>query len=97
MVISMTTSRVTPEQERQIDGFLQEFLPKLQREPGVVAVYHYYRPDPGESTTLIVWENDAARQAYRQSPLFEQPMAMEARLGMSSAREAYPLNFASQR
>lgn len=63
MVISVTTSRVAPEQAEQVDELLQAFLPKVQREPGVVAIYHYYRPDPGESTTLIVWETDEARQA----------------------------------
>jgi quinol monooxygenase YgiN len=97
VVISLTTSRVTPEQARQVEEFLQAFLPQVQQEPGVVAVYHFYRPDPGESTTLIVWETDQARKAYRQSELIKQAMAMETRLGLSSVREAFPLTFASHR
>lgn len=38
MIISLTTSRVTPEQAQQVEEFLQGFLPKVQREPGVVAI-----------------------------------------------------------
>jgi heme-degrading monooxygenase HmoA len=97
MVISLTTSRVTPEQSQQVEEFLQGFLPKVQREPGVVAIYHYHRPDPGESTTLIVWETDEARQSYRQSALIEEAAAFERKLGLASTREAYPLTYAAQR
>ena len=96
MVISVTTSRVTPEQAQQVDEFLQGFLPEVQREPGVVAIHHYYRPDSGESTTLIVWETDEARQAYRQSALIEEAAAFEWKLGLASTREAYPLTYAGQ-
>ena len=54
MVISLTTSRVTPEQGQQVEDFLQGFLLKVQQEPGVEAIYHCYSPEPGESTTIIV-------------------------------------------
>jgi quinol monooxygenase YgiN len=94
VVLSLTTSRVTPEQAQQVETFLQGFLPRLQHEPGVMAVYHFYRPDPGESTTLIVWESDAARQAYRQSALVQEALTQEQTLGLSSTREAYPLTYA---
>jgi heme-degrading monooxygenase HmoA/ketosteroid isomerase-like protein len=95
MVISLTTSRVTPEQAQQVEEFLQGFLPKVQREPGVVAIYHFHRLDPGESTTLIVWETDEARQAYRESELIEEALAFERSLGLASDREAYPLTQAT--
>ena len=95
MVISLTRSRVTPKQAQQVEEFLQGFLPKVKGEPGVVAIYHFYRPDPGESTTLIVWETEEARQAYRQSALIEEAVAFERKLGLASIREAYPLTYAT--
>jgi hypothetical protein len=49
MLISITSSQVTPEQAEQVEAFLVQFLPRLKREqPGVVAVYHYARPDKGD-------------------------------------------------
>ena len=93
MVISLTTSRVTPEQAQQVEEFLQGFLPRLRHEPGVVAIYHFHRQDPGELITIIVWETDEARQAYRQSELIKEPMALEQKLGLASSREAFPLSY----
>jgi quinol monooxygenase YgiN len=95
VVISLTTSRVTPAQAQQVERFLQKFLPELEREPGVVAVYHFYRPEPGESTTVIIWESDEARQAYRQSKLIREAVAVEQKLGLASTRDAYPLTYAT--
>lgn len=97
MVISLTTSTLTPEQAQQVEKFLQGLLPRVQQESGVVAIYHFYRPDPGESTTLIVWESDEARQAYRQSELLAEAAAFERELGLASTREAYPLTYAAHR
>jgi quinol monooxygenase YgiN len=97
VVISLTTSRATPEQAELIEEFLQGFLPKVQQERGVAAIYHFYRPQPGESTTLIVWETDEAREAYRQSELIQEAAAFERKLGLASTREAYPLTYAAQR
>jgi quinol monooxygenase YgiN len=95
MVISVTNSRVTPEQARQVEAFLQRFLPQLEREPGVVAVYHFTRPGVGETTTLIVWESERARQAYLQGDLIKQAVAFEQQLGLATTREAHPLTYAS--
>ena len=95
MVISLTTSRVTPEQAQQVEDFLQGFLPRVQREPGVVATYHFHRPDPGQSTTIIIWKTDEARQAYRESELIEEALAFERRLDLASDRETYPLTHAT--
>src|SRR3990170_2271456 len=61
MVISLTTSSPAPHQREQVAAFLDEVLPRLEREPGVVAVYHFSDPETGESTTLVVWRDDASR------------------------------------
>jgi heme-degrading monooxygenase HmoA len=95
MVISFTTSTVTPEQGREVESFLGEFLPRLKEEqPGVVAVYHFTKPDTGEEVTAIVWSDEDARVAYRQSELIKEALVLEQRLGLASAREAYPLTLA---
>jgi heme-degrading monooxygenase HmoA len=97
MFISVTTSRVTPEQAEQVEAFLHTFLPKVQREPGVRAIYHFYRAERSESTTLIVWETDEARQAYRQSPLIQEAAEFEQKMGLAGTRESYPLTYAFTR
>jgi quinol monooxygenase YgiN len=95
MVISVTTSRVTPEQALQVEAFLHRFLPQLEQEPGVTAVYHFSRPEVGELTTLIVWESESARQAYRRGELIQQAMTVEQQFGLATTRESYPLAYAS--
>jgi heme-degrading monooxygenase HmoA len=95
MVISLTSSKVTPEQGRQVEEFLSGFLPRLKAEqPGVVAVYHFTKRDQGEQVTAILWENEAARAAYRESELIQEALELEQRLGLASTREAYPLTLA---
>lgn len=95
MLISFTSSKVTPEQGRQVEEFLGEFLPRLKAEqPGVVAVYHFTKADQGEQVTAIVWETDDARAAYRESNLIKEALEFEQRLGLASTREAYPLTLA---
>jgi heme-degrading monooxygenase HmoA len=95
MVISVTTSKVTPELGREVEEFLSGFLPRLKAEqPGVVAIYHFTKPDQGEEVTAIIWESDEARAAYRESELIKEALAVEQRLGLASTREAYPLALA---
>jgi heme-degrading monooxygenase HmoA len=95
VVISLTSSRVTPEQGRVVEEFLADFLPRLKAEqPGVVAVYHFSDVEAGEQVTAIVWEDEAARVAYRQSELIKEALVLERRLGLASRREAYPLTVA---
>ena len=95
MVISFTSSKVTPERGREVEEFLSGFLPRLRTEqPGVVAIYHFGKPDAGEQVTAIVWENEEARASYRESELIKEALAVEQRLGLTSAREAYPLTLA---
>jgi quinol monooxygenase YgiN len=45
MYITITTSKPTPEQLPEVEAFLHQFLPRVQQQPGIVAVYHYVRPD----------------------------------------------------
>jgi quinol monooxygenase YgiN len=93
MVNSLTTSSPTPDQREQVAAFLAGLLPRLEREPGVIAVYHYSDPDTGESTTLVVWRDDASRAAYRESLLIREVMAFEERLGLHGTRRAFPLSY----
>lgn len=95
MVISLTSSNVTPEQGRVMEEFLADCLPRLKAEqPGVVAVYHFTNAEAGEEVTAIVWEDEAARVACRQSELINEALELEPRLGLASRREAYPLTLA---
>jgi hypothetical protein len=49
VVISLTSSRVTPQQGRVVEEFLADFLPRLKAEqPGVEAVYHFTDAEAGE-------------------------------------------------
>ncbi|KRT64299.1 MAG: gwa2 protein [Chloroflexi bacterium CSP1-4] len=93
MVISLTTSSPAPHQREQVAAFLGEVLPRLEREPGVVAVYHFSDPETGESTTVVVWRDDASRAAYRESALIREVMAFEERLGLHGTRRAFPLSY----
>src|SRR3972149_11702891 len=93
MVISLTTSSPAPHQRGQVAAFLDEVLPRLEREPGVVAFYHFSDPETVESTTLVVWRDDASRAAYRESALIREGMAFEERLGPPGAPRAFPLSF----
>ena len=93
MVISVTTSSPMPAQREQVAAFLAGLLPRLEREPGVLAVYHYSDPESGESTTLVVWRDDASRAAYRKSSLIREAMAFEERIGQHGTRRAFSLSY----
>ena len=93
MLISLTTSHPDADQRREIETFLAGFLPRLEQQPGVVAVYHYVDEDAGESTTLIVWRDEASRLAYREGTLIGEAMEMERRLGLISVRRAFPTTY----
>jgi hypothetical protein len=93
MVISITRSSVTAEQARKVEAFLSEFLPRLRGRPGVRDICHFMNTESGDSTTIIIWRDDDARIAYRESELIKEPMAFEQQLGLASTREAFPLTF----
>ena len=92
MYVTITTSKVTPEQSRLADKFLESFLPRLKQEAGALAVYHYNRPDQGDEITVIVWKDEAAVQTYRQTALLQEAAAFEKEHGLTSTREGYPLH-----
>jgi len=91
MMISITSSQVTTETSLQVEGFLQTFLPKMRRFPGVIAIYHFARPDQGDEKTIAIWESAEALKAYRESDLVKEAVAFEKKMGLPSTREAYPL------
>jgi hypothetical protein len=95
MFITITTGQGTPEQIQAATIFLQSFLPRLEQYPGVVAAYHYIRPEHGDHTTLILWENEEAVRAYRASDLVREAMAFEQANNLPATREGYPLVYPS--
>jgi quinol monooxygenase YgiN len=93
MFITVTSSHVTPDELKIIQPFMDSFLPKLRKVPGVLAVYYSVRLDKGDETTFIVWENPDAIKTYREGPLLKEALDFEASHGLSSAREGYPIDF----
>jgi len=93
--ITFTRSKVTEEQSREVDTFLADFLPRFKGHPGVLAVFHYNRPEKGDEVTVTVWENEGAVKAYRQSALIEEPIAFESAHNLPTTREGYPLVYAT--
>jgi len=95
MFITMTSGRGTPEQIQAATIFLQSFLPRLEQQPGVVATYHYLRPEHGDHTTLIISEHEDAVRAYRAGDLVREAMAFEQANNLPATREGYPLAYPS--
>jgi heme-degrading monooxygenase HmoA len=90
MYLSITSSRgLTDEQAERVESFLQEFLPKLKAEPGVLEIFHGTTADGRDTATVIVWESQEAAQLYREGSLIHEPMALEKELGLASVREGY--------
>ncbi len=94
MFITLTRSQGTAQQLHETGEFLSQFLPRLKQEPGVRAVYHFDRPDHGDDYTIIVWEDEEAAKAYRQSALVKEAMEFEQAHKMPATRESYPLGVA---
>ena len=67
------------------------FLPRTRRFPGVIAIYHFARPDQGDEKTIAIWESAEALKTYRESDLVKEAVAFEKKMGLPSTREAYPL------
>jgi len=94
MVISITSSKVNAEQAQKVTAFLKTFLPRMRKFPGVVAIYHYTRPEQGDDSTVVIWESEEAMKAYRQSDLIKEAIAYEKQSGTPATREAHPLQIA---
>ena len=90
MNISITTGSYTSDQEEQVEKFLEGYLPKVRRLPGVAAVYHY--AENGKATTMIIWRDKDALMAYRQGELVKSAIAFEKAHNLASTRDAYPLS-----
>jgi heme-degrading monooxygenase HmoA len=97
MFITITTSKVTPEQSRKVESFLTNFIPRMKQQQGVVAIYHYSRPEKGDESTVVIWDNPEAVKAYRESDLIKEAMAYEQELDLqgTTTREGYPLIFSA--
>ena len=54
MFLTITTSKATPEQLQEVETFLHGFLPRLEHQAGVLAIYHYARPEQGDESTIII-------------------------------------------
>jgi heme-degrading monooxygenase HmoA len=93
MFITITSGKRNPKEIQATTTFLQGFLPRLQRQPGVLAVYHYARLEQSDSTTIIIWENEEAVRAYRASDLIREAIAFEQANNLSTTREGYPLDY----
>jgi len=91
MLISITSSKVNSEQAEKVENFLKEFLPRFKKQPGVVAIYHYRRPEKGDEATIVIWKDEESVKEYREGDLIKEPIAFEQKLGLPSTREAYPL------
>ena len=91
MFITTTSSQPTAEQAKHIEAFLADFMPRLEKFPGVKAVYHFLRPEHQDDVTLIIWEDQAAMQKYRVSALFQEAAAFENAHQSPAVREGFPL------
>ena len=95
MFITITSSKPSSAQLEKAEAFLAQFLPRLEQEPGVVAIYHYSRPDIGDDTTIVIWEDQEAVKTYRQSALIQEAIAFEKEHNLPATREGYPLLYAT--
>ena len=91
MFITITASKAMPEQFQEVETFLHDFLPRLKQQPGVLAIYHYARPEQGDESTIIIWENEEAVKHYRTGDLIKEAIAFEQAHKLPSTREGYPL------
>jgi hypothetical protein len=93
MFITFTTGKATAEQSVAVRDFLAGFLPRMEREAGAIAAYHFDRPDRGDNVTVIVWPSQEVAMHYRESDLKKEVDAFEKARGLSLTREGYPLSY----
>ena len=97
MYITVTTSKPKSDQLRKIEAFLSKLLPRLEQQPGVVAIYHYVRPEQGDDSTIIIWKNQESVKTYQEGSLSREARAFEKEQHLASTREGYPLTFPTSR
>jgi heme-degrading monooxygenase HmoA len=91
MFITTTLSMPRTDQKENVETFMAKFLPRLRVHPGVVAVFHYLRPEKSDEVTIIVWEDQDALKNYRESTLFLEAVTYDKENQISSVREGFPL------
>ena len=91
MFITITTSEVPPDKVEEVESFLKEFFPRFQKQPGVISIYHYARPEFGDEFTIVIWKDQESVKDYRESKLIKEALAFEESLGLKTTREGYPL------
>ncbi len=96
MFITITSSKVNADQLQEVETFLSDFLPRFEQQPGVAAIYHYIRPDQGDEVTVVIWENQEAVKAYRESALIQEATTFEKKHNLPATREGYPLQYATR-
>ena len=96
MFITITTSKVKPDQSDMVEEFLEGYLPKVGKLPGVMAVYHYNRPKNDDDSTIIGWKDVKSLEAYREGDLIKEAMDFMRKLGSESVMEAYPLAYPAE-
>ena len=90
MYVTITASKgLSRERPERVHVFLDEFLPRLKRQPGVKEILHGASPDGRDVTTVIVWETADDAKRYRESDLIREPIALETELGMASTRGGF--------
>jgi quinol monooxygenase YgiN len=93
MFISFTTSKATPEQAKAVRDFLAGFLPRMEREAGALAAYHFDRPDRGDDITIVIWPSREVAMKYREGELINEVRTFEETQGLLVTREGYELSY----
>jgi hypothetical protein len=93
MFITFTTGKTTAEQSSAVLDFLAGFLPRMEREAGAIAAYHFDRPDQRDNVTIIVWPSQEIAMRYREGELKKEVDAFEKNHGLSVSRQGYPLSY----
>jgi hypothetical protein len=93
MFITFTAGKATPEQSVAVQDFLARFLPRMEREAGAMAAYHFDRPDKGDNVTIVIWPSQEVAMRYREGDLKKEVDAFERAQGLSLTREGHPLSY----
>jgi heme-degrading monooxygenase HmoA len=95
MYITITTIHQEASDTEMVENFLAQFLPRIEKQPGVVALYRYLRPEQEDSATVIIWENEEGWKGYVESPLKQEVDAFAQENDLPIGREGHPLAYAT--